>query len=104
MAFLSACSAVFLLSSPVSHTFYRATLLSKSVPKTAGEAQYNIAYSVTVALVYGNFDLTQVREENLGDRKVVDMVKRLSFRVDEALDKQFLARRICPAEIITTDG
>ena len=86
------------------HTFHRATLLSKIVPKTADEAQYNIAYPVAAALVYGDFGLAQVREENLGDPKVVDMMGRLSFACDEALDKQFPARRICRAEIVTKDG
>ena len=45
-----------------------------------------------------------MREENLGDPKVVDMMGRLSFACDEALDKQFPARRICRAEIVTKDG
>ena len=86
------------------HTFRRATLLSKIVPRTADEAQYNIAYPVAATLVYGDFGLEQVREENLGDPKVVSMMQRLSFVVDEALDKQFPVRRICRAEIITKDG
>ena len=86
------------------HTFHRATLLSKIVPKTADEAQYNIAYPVAAALVYGDFGLAQVREESLGDPKVLEMMKRLSFAVDEALDAQFPARRICRAEILTKDG
>jgi len=86
------------------HTFHRATLLSKIVPKTADEAQYNIAYPVAASLVYGDFGLAQVREENLGDPVVLDMMKKLSFAVDEKLDAQFPARRICRAEIVTTDG
>lgn len=86
------------------HTFHRATLLSKIVPKTADEAQYNIAYPVAAALVYGDFGLVQVREEALGDPKVVDMMRRLSFVVNEELERQFPARRICRAEIVTRDG
>lgn len=85
-------------------TFHRATLLSKIVPKTADEAQYNIAYPVAAALVYGDFGLAQVREESLGDPKVVKMMERLSFATDPALDAQFPARRICRAEIVTKDG
>ena len=85
-------------------TFLRATMLSKIVPKTADEAQYNIAYPVAAALVYGDFGLEQVREENLGDPKVLAMMKRLSFDVDEALEAQFPARRICRAEITLKDG
>ncbi len=92
------------IESAVIHTFHRATLLSKIVPKTADEAQYNIAYPVAAALVYGDFGLAQVREENLGEPKVVEMMKRLSFATDDALDAQFPARRICRAEITTKDG
>lgn len=85
-------------------TFHRATLLSKIVPKTADEAQYNIAYPVAAALVYGDFGLREVREESLGDKKVVNMMQRLAFVKDDELDAQFPARRICRAVITTRDG
>lgn len=85
-------------------TFHRATLLSKIVPKTADEAQYNIAYPVAAALVHGDFGIAQVQEENLGEKETLDMMKRLSFEVDPKLDRQFPARRICCAEIVTADG
>ena len=85
-------------------TFHRATLLSKIVPKAVDEAQYNIAYPIAAALVYGDFGYAQVRQESLGDPKVVAMMEKLSFAVDEKFDAQFPARRICQAEIITADG
>lgn len=86
------------------YTFKRATLLSKIVPGSSDEAQYNIAYPVAAAIVYGDFSLAQVREENLGDEKVIRMMSKLSFETDEELDRQFPARRICRAEIMTVDG
>ncbi len=43
------------------HTFRRATMLSKIVPKTADEAQYNIAYPVASAIIHGDFTFTQVK-------------------------------------------
>ena len=86
------------------YTFKRATMLSKIVPKTADEAQYNIAWPVAASLVYGDFGMEQVREENLGEPKVVQMMEKLSFEVDEALDARFPAERICRAEIVTKDG
>ncbi len=92
------------VESAVIHTFDRATRLSKIVPKTADEAQYNIAYPVAASLVYGDFGLMQVREENLGDPAVLEMMKRLSFVVDESMDARFPAQRICRAEIVTKDG
>ena len=92
------------IASVTVHTFRRATMLSKIIPATADEAQYNIAYPVAASLVYGDFGLMQVREENLGDPTVIEMMQKLHFAVDEALDAQFPARRICRAEIVTTDG
>ena len=85
-------------------TFHRATLLSKIVPKSVDEAQYNIAYPVAAALIYGDFGYAQVRQESLGDPKVVAMMDKLSFETDPALDAQFPARRICRVQIETTDG
>ena len=85
-------------------TFHRATLLSKIVPKTVDEAQYNIAYPVAAALLYGDFGYAQVRQESLGDPAVVAMMEKLSFETDPTLDAQFPARRICRVKIETTDG
>lgn len=86
------------------HTFHRATLLSKIVPQTVDEAQYNIAYPIAASLVYKDFGYAQVRKESLGDPKVVEMMKKLYFQTDKELDKQFPERRICRAEIVTKDG
>jgi len=85
-------------------TFHRATLLSKIVPAAVDEAQYNIAYPIAAALVYGDFGYAQVRQESLGDPKVVAMMDKLSFAADEKFDAQFPAHRICQAEIVTVDG
>lgn len=86
------------------HTFKRATMLSKIVPKTADEAQYNIAYPVASAIIHGDFGFTQVLEENLNDSTVIDMMSRLEFKVDDKLDARFPAERICRAEIETKNG
>ena len=86
------------------HTFKRATMLSKIVPKTADEAQYNIAYPVASAIIYGDFGFTQVLEENLNDPAVITMMNRLEFKVDNNLDSRFPAERICQAEIETKNG
>ncbi len=86
------------------HTFRRATMLSKIVPQTADEAQYNIAYPVASAIIHGDFTFTQVMEENLNNPDVIEMMNRLDFKVDENLDARFPAERICKAEIQTLDG
>ena len=85
-------------------TFQKATMLSKIVPNTSEEAQYNIAYPVAAAIVYGDFGFEQAREESLGAPEVLDIMKRLSFAADDRFDRQFPEKRICQAEIITKDG
>ena len=85
-------------------TFKRATMLSKIEPKTADEAQYNIAYPVAASLVRGGFGIEEVWEESLGDSEILSMMKRLSFEVDDKLDAQFPAKRFCRAEITVKDG
>ena len=85
-------------------TFLKATMLSKIVPADADEAQYNIAYPVAAAAVYGDFGLAQCHTDKVGDPKVVDMMSRLHFVCDEELDKKFPAQRICRAVIRTKDG
>ena len=85
-------------------TFKRATMLSKIEPKTVDEAQYNIAYPVAASVVYGDFGIREVMEDSLSDKKILDMMKKLSFEVDEKYDAEFPAHRICRAEIETTDG
>ena len=85
-------------------TFERATLLSKIEPKSADEAQYNIAYPVATAIVRGTFGIEHVQDESLSDGRVLDMMKKLSFEVDGELDSLFPKRRICRAEIYTKAG
>ena len=86
------------------YTFKRATMLSKIVPKTADEAQYNIAYPVAAAIVTGDFGLKQTTSEAFEDPRILSMMKRLSFQVDTKIDEQFPERRICRAEIITNNN
>ena len=85
-------------------TFKRATLLSKGEPKTADEAQYNIAYPVAAAVVKGGFGIGEVMEDSLDDPLILAMMKKLSFEVDELIDSKFPQKRICRTEIYTSRG
>lgn len=86
------------------YTFERATMLSKIIPKTADEAQYNIAYPVAAAMVTGDFGLKQISAEAFENSEIITMMNKLSFKVDSIIDEQFPQRRICRAEIITNDN
>lgn len=86
------------------HTFDSAAQLSKIVPETADEAQYNIAWPVASSLVFGDVGLNQVIESGLGNPEVIDMMKHLSFEVDPEMEKEFPAKRLAWVEIALKDG
>jgi 2-methylcitrate dehydratase PrpD len=86
------------------NTFSRATMLSKIIPKTADEAQYNIAYPVAAAIVTGDFGLKQITTEAFENPEIISMMGKIIFKVDSRIDEQFPQRRICRAEIITDDN
>ncbi len=85
-------------------TFDSAAQLSKIIPTTADEAQYNIAWPVASAIVHGDLGWLQIREEALGDSVVVDMMKKLNFTVDPELEAQFPQKRLARVEITLNDG
>ncbi len=85
-------------------TFNSAAQLSKKLPTTADEAQYNIAWPVASALVHGDVGFLQVHESGLNDANVIAMMKRLSFNVAPELDAQFPEKRLARVEITLKDG
>ncbi len=86
------------------YTFERATLLSKIIPKTTDEAQYNIAYPVAAAIVAGDFGFAQVFEDNLNDPHVLQVMDKLEFRVDPYFDSEFPQKRFCRVEMYLKNG
>ena len=83
-------------------TFFKATQLSKGIPASADEAQYNIAYPVASSIVNGGFSIAQV--EQTDDKTVHAMMKRLEFLCDADLDAQFPAKRLCRVRMELKDG
>lgn len=83
-------------------TFFKATQLSKGIPASADEAQYNIAYPVASSIVNGGFSIMQV--EQTDDEKVHRMMEKLVFCCDEELDAQFPAKRLCRVRMELKDG
>lgn len=86
------------------HTFVSATRLSKEIPHTTDEAQYNIAWPVASSLVFGDVGINQVIGSALGDSKVLDMMQRLSFVVDPEMEAQFPEKRLAWVKIQLKDG
>ena len=83
-------------------TFFKATQLSKGIPASADEAQYNIAYPVASSIVNGGFSIAQV--EQTDDQAVHAMMEKLEFLCDEELDAQFPAKRLCRVRMVLKDG
>jgi len=86
------------------NTFSSAARLSKIVPHETDEAQYNIAFPIASALVYGDVGFAQVRQEALDNEDVLDMMKRLEFVVDPDMEKEFPAKRLAWVEVTLKDG
>ena len=86
------------------NTFRSAARLSRIEPHSTDEAQYNIAWPVASALVWGDVGLKQVCDAALNNRNVLDMMKLLEFVVDPEMDKEFPARRLAWVEITLKDG
>lgn len=85
-------------------TFLNATKLSKIVPATADEAQYNIAYPVAAAILYHDFGIAQVHESKIPDPAVTYMMNRLHFEENKDMTAIFPEYRLCKAVIKTKDG
>lgn len=86
------------------HTFLAATKLSKIIPKDTDEAQYNIAYPIACALVYGEVGFDQICDDALPDQCVTEMMERLEFIMDDLMEQQFPEKRLAWVEIKLRDG
>ncbi|MFJ5771173.1 MmgE/PrpD family protein [Psychrobacillus sp. NPDC093180] len=86
------------------YTFDSAAKLSKKIPQTTDEAQYNIAYPIAAALVHGDLGYKQVRDEALDNPQVIEMMKRLNFVTDPEIDSLFPEKRMARVDITLNDG
>ena len=88
----------------VINTFDSAARLYKEVPHDTDEAQYNIAFPVAASLVYGDVGFAQINNQAVRDKTVLEMMKRLEFRLDPEMEKEFPEKRLAWVEIILKDG
>ncbi|WP_165044055.1 MmgE/PrpD family protein [Adlercreutzia sp. ZJ138] len=86
------------------HTFRSAAALSKKRPLDTDEAQYNISFPVACALVHGDVGYEQIRDEAVKDERVLDMMERLSFVIDDDLEALFPEKRKAWVEIKLKNG
>ncbi len=85
-------------------TFKAAEALYKGKPIDTEEAQYNVAYPIAAAIVYGEVGPAQVLDDKIYDPKILDMMDKMQFVVNDAFEKAFPAKRLCEVEIILKDG
>lgn len=85
------------------HTFRAAARLSKEIPGDTDEAQYNIAYPVASAIIHGDLGYSQICDDALNDKRVLNMMQKLEFVVDPEMEKEFPVRRLAWVEISMSD-
>ena len=86
------------------NTFVAASKLSKIQPRDTDEAQYNIAFPVASALVYGDVGYKQICNDALDNPDVLAMMDRLSFEVDPNMECRFPEERLAWVEITLKNG
>lgn len=86
------------------HTFDSASRLSKIIPKSTDEAQYNISFPIAVGIVDGDVGIEQVIDDNLGREEVISFMNKINFVVDAEIESRFPAERMCKVEFILEDG
>lgn len=86
------------------YSFKAACQLSKIIPKTTDEAQYNIAWPVASSVVFEDVGYNQVCDAALSNQDVIDTMNNLEFHIDEKLDKEFPQKRLARVEVTLGNG
>jgi 2-methylcitrate dehydratase PrpD len=86
------------------HTFKAAETLYKGKPTDTEEAQYNVAYPIAAAIVYGEVGPNQVLDNRIYDPEILNLMDKMSFIISDEFEKAFPAKRLCEVEIKTKAG
>lgn len=73
-------------------------------PANGKQAQFSIPFSIAVAILDGNASLYQFSDEKVNDRRVRELMDRVSVEVDKSLDKDYPHKRGSHGEIVLKDG
>ncbi|ROO86251.1 2-methylcitrate dehydratase PrpD [Actinocorallia herbida] len=84
-------------------TFEAAAGLSRGVPRTSEEAQFNLPWPIACMLATGGFGLADVTT-GLGDPDVAALMSRVEIVVDPALTARFPHVRRSEVTVTLTDG
>ncbi|CAF4202299.1 unnamed protein product, partial [Rotaria sordida] len=70
------------------YTFFEATHLLQTVPKTSDQAQYSISFSIAAALIYGRIGPKLLNAIN--DQKIINLMEKIHIHIDPQLDPTFM--------------
>ena len=76
----------------------------RALPQTTEDAQYNLAYPVAAALVFGRVGAAEVDRAALADPRVHRLLRVITLEEDERLSSRFPAERWARVEIRLCDG
>jgi 2-methylcitrate dehydratase PrpD len=85
------------------HTFAAAGALSRRIPVTTEDAQYNLVWPVATAITHGGFGV----EEVLGpfdDDAAAELARNVVVEIDPGMDAAFPERRLSAVEVELRDG
>jgi 2-methylcitrate dehydratase PrpD len=85
-------------------THQRAVAIDDPAPRSIEAAQYSLPYTVAAALLDGELGVAQMREERLGDPRILELAARVRLALDPRLDAMYPARRAARVEIRLVDG
>lgn len=86
------------------HTFKAAESLYKGKPTDTEEAQYNVAYPIAAAIVYGEVGPNQVLDNKIDDPDILNLMDKMKFIISDEFEKAFPSKRLCEVEIKLKDG
>ncbi|MEN8243407.1 MAG: MmgE/PrpD family protein [Thermodesulfobacteriota bacterium] len=73
-------------------------------PKTADEAKYNMPFGIAVLLVYGDAFVDRFSSSHLGDKKIRQLMDKITIAHDPELDREYPDKRGTKVMIRTTGG
>lgn len=85
-------------------TFHEAACLFSGMPKTSSQAQYSLAYAITVMLRHGHIGPEHIDGPALWDPLTADLLRRISIVEAARHSARFPQGRWSDVEIILSDG
>jgi len=86
------------------NTFAEASALYRGLPSTTSQAQYSLAFALSVMLVHGAIGPDHIAGDGLTDKDVANILPRISVQEDARHSERFPAARWSDITVTLTDG